>query len=152
MNTVTCRYNTNHKLKLAKLPQHEEKCPDRFGKDIKPCPYNIYHKIESNKLDQHKKECPNRPNTINTDIENELKEYLSKQNKKYQPILQKSEPKKIPGVQLKVDKTQEKKILKIIKKSEEFENANLEIIDEEYVFENKTEESDPSLYFDNIKI
>lgn len=135
MNTVNCRYNPNHKLKLAKLPVHEEKCPDRFGKNVKQCPYNIYHKVPTNQLEKHKRECSNKPD-IDPKIENELREYLSKQNVKYQPISQNgNKSKQIPGIKQKEDKIEIKKMRRIVKKSEKVDDNNFEIIDEQFSFE-----------------
>jgi hypothetical protein len=134
MNTVSCRYNPNHKLKIAKLPQHEDKCPDRFGKNIKQCPYNVYHKIKSHQYENHLNECENRPQTIGTDLEKELKEYLSKQYKICLPITQNTKQKKIIGIKRKEDRTEEKKLKRLLNKSEVL-NENFEEIEKDYTFD-----------------
>jgi hypothetical protein len=112
-------------------------CPDKFGKNIKICPYNNNHKVDSKKLQQHKNECLNRPTTINPDVETEMKDYLSKQDLKYQPIIQ-IKTKQIMGLKPKEKEKQEgfKNLLNMI---EVFEEQDFEQIDQNYSFSNDLE-------------
>lgn len=81
MSLVACRYNANHKMKSSRLLIHEDQCPDRKSKVLKICPFNPVHKLAPESFEKHKRECPHRP-VIDTELEQELKEYLKTQGSK----------------------------------------------------------------------
>jgi hypothetical protein len=77
MSLVSCRYNTNHKMKTSRLLIHEDSCPDRIGKMLKVCPFNPVHKVSPNNYESHKKACPQRP-IVDQNLEKEMKEHIRK--------------------------------------------------------------------------
>ena len=58
---VACRFNPNHRMKPSKREIHEQKCPDRFRKNLVYCPYDPLELIDEKELESHKKICKNRP-------------------------------------------------------------------------------------------
>lgn len=77
MSLVTCRYNETHRMKVAKLLSHEEKCPDKGKKTLKTCPYNMLHKMKPERFNNHLSKCPYKPQ-VDEDVEKEIRIYIEK--------------------------------------------------------------------------
>jgi hypothetical protein len=84
-NLVQCRYNPNHKMKLAKLLKHEETCPEKCTKNFQKCPYNPLHLLNPDRFNTHLEVCPNRP-IIDKEVKSEIRAYIEAQNKEKEKI------------------------------------------------------------------
>jgi hypothetical protein len=126
MNLVTCRYNTNHKMKSVKLLKHEDSCPDKGLKKLLTCPFNPVHLLNPERFEDHKKVCPNKPK-IDENIEKEIRDYIESQKKNIETS--KSETKKteknIIGINKKSKDERGKEQKKMLKLIERLENASV---------------------------
>jgi hypothetical protein len=95
MSLAQCRYNSNHKMKQARLLIHEEQCPDRKNRILKTCPYNPIHKLAPENYEKHKRSCPSAPK-IDKETEDEIREYIRNKNENPGACLEENTNEQLP--------------------------------------------------------